>query len=210
MAEEDRIPDERISEKLQEKNRKLWRTPNFPGAFTGLTTFRAALALNKSIHVNRTDLFHIMRSDEDFILETKRRRKVFKRRKLFVHGFSSIWQADLAEMGEVRSYKYFLCCIDLFSRNIYCESLKNKTGKDVRKAMTLIFKRAGITPRQIETDRGGEFMSNSTFFKQKHIYFKTKVGRNKAAFAEYAIQVWNMFSLILEISSYQCMFNFRW
>ncbi len=117
--EADEIPD-----RTKTLIRKLWRTPKFAGSFSGLSNFRACLALQKDIHISRIELFKIMQTDEDFILETKRRRKRFERRKIVVHGFGSIWQADLGEMMENSNMKYFLCCIDLFSYNIYCRSLE--------------------------------------------------------------------------------------
>ena len=169
--------------------RSLWRKPGFPGAFTGLSTFRASLALDKNIHVSRTNLFHIMQRDNDFILETKRRRKKIPRRKLIVHGFATIWQSDIAEMPAYGEYNSFLCCIDLFSRNIYCRSLKSKQAKDVKEAFLDIFREVKVTPQQLETDRGSEFLGNRRFFAKQQIFYKIKVGKNKASFAEHAIQV---------------------
>ena len=169
--------------------RELWRTPGFAGAFTGLATFRSSLALDKNIHVSKKKLFNIMQHDEDFVLETKRKRKHFQRRKFLVHGFSSVWQADLAEMPVVNSFVGFLCCIDVFSRNIYCALLKSKEATVVRAAFRHLFKEAKSKPEKLETDRGSEFQGNKSFFKSQQIFYKIKVGKNKAAFAEHAIQV---------------------
>ncbi len=169
--------------------RALWRKPGFPGAFTGLTTFRTALALEKDIHISRTNLFHIMKHDEHFVVETKRRRKQIPRRPLVVHGFCALWQADLAAMPEINGYIGFLCCIDLFSRNIYCRLLRSKTAKEVRKAFLDIFREVGQKPQKLETDKGSEFLGNRAFFIRQQIFFKIKVGQNKAAFCENAIQV---------------------
>ena len=168
---------------------KLWRTPTFSGAFSGLSNFKTCLAMDKHIFISRADLFEIMRHDEDFILETKKRRKRFPRRKLFVHGFATLWQADLAQMTLFEKYKGFLCCIDLFSRNIYCYPLTSKSPKQVAQAFRKIFKVANAKPKQLETDKGVEFTANKSFFKKEKIYFKTKIGANKASFAEHAIQV---------------------
>ncbi len=178
-----------ISEETKEQILSLWRKPGFPGAFTGLATFRTALALNKDIHLSKSQLFNIMKNDEDFVLETKRRRKQFPRRKLVIHGFGSVWQSDIAEMPLINDYIGFLCCIDLFSRNIYCKSLKSKEAKAVKVAFQEIFKQAGIKPQQLETDRGSEFLGNRSFFLKQQFFFKIKVGKNKASFAEHAIQV---------------------
>ena len=184
MQTTDEIPDEE-----KKKIIKLWRKPGFPGAFTGLTNFRTCLALNENIHISRNRLFHIMQEDPDFILETKQKRKQILRRHFITHGFGNVFQADIAEMPTVGKFKAFLCCVDLFSRRIFCVLLKSKAAKEVRQAFKKIFKTAGIRPQQIETDRGSEFVGNKTFFHNEKIFYKIKVGKNKAAFAEHAIKV---------------------
>ncbi len=173
--------------------RALWRNPNFSGSFTGLSNFATALATEKKIHISRTRLFGIMEQDQDFILETKRKRKRFPRRKLTVHGFSTVWQSDIADMFEHNGYKAFLCCIDLFSRNIYCELLTSKRAEEVQQKFKKIFKKVNTKPDTLESDRGSEFVGSKSFFKKQNIFFKYKVGRNKASFAEYAIQVCILF-----------------
>ena len=174
-----------------EEIRKLWRTKTFPGAFSGLANFKVALATNKNIQISSKQLFSIMKTDEDFILETKRRRKRFNRRKLIVHGFATVWQSDVGIMPEFNSYVAFLCCIDLFSRNIYCAALKTKTAEEVQKKFKEIFSRVGFKPNKLETDRGSEYVGSKDFFQKEEIYLTFKVGRNKASFAEHAIQVCN-------------------
>ncbi len=179
----------KISEGLKEKIRKLWRTPSFHGSFTGLTNFHIALK-EKNIYLSKERLFHIMSEDQDFILETKKRRKKLIRRKMIVHGFGRLWQADIGEMVPTDDgYKSFLCCVDIFSRNIYCRPLKSKTAANVQKKFSEIFAEVYLKPEKIETDRGMEFVGSKAFFKKQKIFFKTKTGANKAAFAEHAIQV---------------------
>ncbi len=169
--------------------RSLWRDPNFSAAFSGLTNFQIALHSIKGIDISRSDLFKVMQTDQDFILETKKRLKKFERRHLVVHGFANIWQADVADMPPFREFKGFLLCIDLFSRNIYCRLLKTKKVKEVRQKFVQIFQEVGIKPQKLETDRGPEFMGGKSFFASKKILLKPKVGQNKASFAEHGIQV---------------------
>ncbi len=180
--------EKNIPERLKEKIRQLWRSPSFHGAFTGLANFHVALK-DKNIMLSKEKLFHIMSEDQDFILETKKRRKRLNRRKMIVHGFGRLWQADLGDMPSDDGYKSFLCCVDIFSRNIYCRALKSKTGKAVQQKFREIFAEVHLKPEKIETDRGVEFLSNKAFFQKNNIFFKTKTGANKAAFAEHAIQV---------------------
>ncbi len=46
-----------------------------------------------------------------------------------------------------------------------------------------------MKPEKLECDQGGEFTGNRSFFKKEKIFFKIKIGRNKASFAEYGIHL---------------------
>ncbi len=175
----------------EEEIRKLWRTPSFSGSFSGVRNFQAALHFEKGIQKSREELLHILRKDPNFVLETKKIRKSFPRRPIMVHGVGRLWQADLAFLFPMEDYVGFLLCIDVFSRKIFCALLKSKDAKTVRAAFTTIFKKAGLTPDKLETDKGSEFLASPTqrFFSRQKIYFKIKTGRHKAAFAERAIQL---------------------
>ncbi len=178
-----------VSEKEKKKIRALWRTPGFSGSFVGLANFRVALANEKDLHFTNSELFNIMKEDQDFILETKRRVKKINRRELTVHGFCSVWQADVGDMFPYNKFKGFLCCVDLFSRNIYCRALRSKKSTEIEKHFRDIFKAVGFKPHKLETDRGSEFLGSKAFFRAEKIVYKIKVGANKASFAEHGIQV---------------------
>lgn len=164
----------------------LWRDPKFVGSFSGIATFQDALKHEKNIIINYHDLFEIMRHEPDFITTTQPIRK-FPRRTWDIHGYGTVWQADLAQMPDDQGAKYFLLCIDLFSQKIFCEALKFKTAVDVKNAFLKIFKDAKIVPDKLETDQGSEFLGNRKFFKETKIFFKIKTGQNKASYAEHGI-----------------------
>ena len=176
------------SSSFNEKIRALWRLPSFTGSFSGINHFQSCLQMEKGISISKAKLFQILRKDNEFVLESKRAQKKFLRRKLLVHGVGQIWQADLALMNTIDGYVGFLLCIDLFSHKIFCEPIQNKSQKEVENCFKKIFSEAGYTPRKLETDQGQEFVSNQQFFEKKNIFFKIKIGRHKAAFAERAIQ----------------------
>ncbi len=169
--------------------RELWRDPSFSGSFAGVRNFQATLALEKGVHKDITTLFHILRQDPDFVVEMKRERKTFPRRSIMVHGVGRLWQADLAILFSFEGFIGFLLCVDVFSRAIFCEKIKNKDAKTIRLAFEKIFKEAGLKPDKLESDRGAEFVGNKDFFKKNKIFFKIKTGRHKAAFAEKGIQI---------------------
>ncbi len=117
----------------------LWKDPKFSGSYSGISNFRAALAIEKNIHVSKTRLFKVFRTDPDLLLETKKRLKKIPRRTMKIHGVGLLWQSDLAEMHEVNGERYFLLCIDVFSHEIYCEPLKSKKAAEVQTAFKNIF-----------------------------------------------------------------------
>ncbi len=119
----------------------------------------------------------------------KRVRKTFPRRKTIVHGVGRLWEGDLAIMYDYNSFMGFLLCVDVFSRKLFCEPIKQKDAQTVRMAFKNIFVKAGLKPDILQTDKGAEFLGNKDFFIKNNIYFKIKIGRHKASFAEKGIQL---------------------
>jgi hypothetical protein len=170
-----------------EKIRSLWKDPTFVGSFTGLSTFLEALH-EKNINVSYRQLFHIMKNVPEYVTTTRPRRK-FPTRKMSVHGYGALWQADLAEMPIFEDYKYFLLAIDIYSRKIFTYALKTKTSNEVSVAFDSLFDEAGSKCNKLETDQGTEFIGNRSYFKRNNIYFRIKTGPHKASFAEHSIYV---------------------
>jgi hypothetical protein len=90
-------------------------------------------------------------------------------------------------MFEKNGYKYFLVLIDVFSRHVYAEPLKDKDAPTVRKVLEKIFATFTSPITKLETDEGGEFVGLKKFFKKEKILFSVKAGTNKANFAEHVI-----------------------
>jgi hypothetical protein len=68
-------------------------------------------------------------------------------------------------------FRYILVIIYVFSRCLWVEPLKTKTGKEVLKALTAIFDEIGY-PKKLRNDSGGEFTFSglAKFLKNKNIY----------------------------------------
>jgi hypothetical protein len=61
------------------------------------------------------------------------------------------------EKFEVRGFKYLFNAIDMSSRCVYSQALKNKTDTEVLKAFKQIYKQSQI--RAIQSDNGSEFIN---------------------------------------------------
>ena len=59
-----------------------------------------------------------------------------------------------------KNFKYLLTCIDVYSRYVFVEKLKNKLGETVLEAFKKIIERAG-KPNNINADMGTEFIYSS-------------------------------------------------
>jgi len=163
-----------------------YRDVGFPGAFSGARNFQMFLKtdLNKDISLKR--IYNVLKSQPFYVISQKAVRR-FPRRPYWVPGFGILMQSDIAFMFEKNGFKYFLVLIDVFSRHMYVEALKDKTAATVKKAFQKIFSSITNPITKIETDEGGEFVGLKPFFKKEKILFNIKTGTNKANFAEHAI-----------------------
>lgn len=88
-------------------------------------------------------------------------RKYFKRRRVIVKGLNDLVQADLVEMIKYakinKGYKYILVVINVFSKFVWCEPVKNKSGNEVVRAMDKILSQMNARPKNLQTDMGKEF-----------------------------------------------------
>lgn len=96
-------------------------------------------------------------------------RRNFRRRRVIIKGLRDLFQIDLVEMipyaQENDQFKYILVCINAFSKFAWATPIKNKTSKEVSKAMESILSsgRKNV-PKNIQSDQGKEFFN--TEFKK--------------------------------------------
>lgn len=105
----------------------------------------------------------------DIVNEIHRSARVnFKRRRVVIKALDETFQADLVELipyaRENKGYRYILVVIDIFSKYVWAEPVKRKTGIDVANAMQKIFSVDNRIPKNVHTDMGKEFY-NKEFAK---------------------------------------------
>ena len=95
-------------------------------------------------------------------------RRNFKKRRVISNHVDDIWAADLVDMQYYsrsnKGCKYILMIIDVFSKYGWAEPLKNKTGAEIVRAFTDIWKSGQLPPKYLWTDKGKEF-DNKLFRK---------------------------------------------
>lgn len=89
-------------------------------------------------------------------------RKNYRRRRVVIKGLRDLFQADLVEMIPYSkangNFKYILTVINAFSKYGWAVPLKNKTGKEVTRAMeTILLDKRNNIPKNLQTDNGTEF-----------------------------------------------------
>jgi hypothetical protein len=79
-------------------------------------------------------------------------------------GKDDLWMADLIDMVKFadwnQGYKYILLVIDTFSKYVWLQPLKYKTGEEVAKAFQKIFDTTNRSPAKLITDKGNFFYPN--------------------------------------------------
>ncbi|XP_076278317.1 uncharacterized protein LOC143208119 [Lasioglossum baleicum] len=89
-------------------------------------------------------------------------RRIFPRRRVLVHGYDDLWQADLVDMQPHARInggnKYILTVIDVLSKYAWGVPLKTKSGGEVAAAFRMIFRNR--CPKNLQTDQGKEFYNS--------------------------------------------------
>jgi len=155
-----------------------------PGALGGVAGLKKAAKVKHSSKV-----VEFLKTQRTYTLH-KPSRKRYNTRPYKVGGIDQQWQADLVEMIPYErvnnGYKYLLTVIDLFSRYAWAVPIKDKSGKEVKRAFENIFTRNARKPERLQTDEGKEFDNRHVqhMLNLENIRFFTVKSQFKAAVVE--------------------------
>ena len=138
--------------------KRLYSNVNFPGSFSGLNNFYREV---KNIYPKTTlkQINEFLKTQDAYTLHKRTRKPKYRRTLVFKP--RDLWQIDLLDMqkysAENNGYRYICVIIDCFSRFVWVKAIKNKTGKEIVKALALLL----ITerPKLIQADQGTEFFN---------------------------------------------------
>ena len=139
--------------------KKLYHDVKFPGSYSGLKNFYREV---KKIYPKTTlkQVKGFLKSQDSYAFH-KRTRKPKKYRRTLVLRPRDLWQIDLLDMQkyitENKGHRYICVIIDCFSRFVWVKPLKNKTGKQIVKALALLL--MNERPKLIQADQGTEFFN---------------------------------------------------
>lgn len=167
---------------------EIYNDPSNAGAFGGVKRFAV------SANIKDYDRAKELLSTSDAYTLHKPAVRKFKRRKYIVSGIDALWQADLGDFSSLsrqnKGFKYVLFVIDVFSKVLWVEPVKNKRAKTVDEAFNIILSRASPRkPRNVMTDKGTEFSSIRKTLSERGIkYYTAENAETKASVAERVIR----------------------
>src|SRR5438552_701660 len=153
-----------------------------PGGYGGVTRLRIAANTGK----NETTEW--LKKQRTYTLHKPARLR-YSTRPYKTAGIDQQWQAYLVEMSAYAAvndgYKYMLTVIDLFSQFAWAKPIKDKTGKEVKRAFQEIFA-LGRKCQRLQTDEGREFDNRhlQRLLNHENIKFFTVKSQFKAAVCE--------------------------
>jgi transposase InsO family protein len=169
------------------KLEKLYYDPSHYAGFSAVENLTRAAKPN----FTRNKIVHWLESQDAYSLHRPLRRK-FPRLHYNVTNIDDVWEGDLIELRNLKSYNdgysYILVIIDVLSKFVWVEPLQDKTSAYVTKAFQRILSRSkGRVPVYLQTDKGKEFVGRALqkFLEENDIRFR--VTRNpdiKAAVVE--------------------------
>lgn len=182
-----------MRKKIDEKKidsilKKVYYDITSQGAFYGPKKIHDILKL-KGIKIGKHKVRKWLHNQDSYGLQTPLRKK-FKKARVVVSGIDDQYDADLSDLSNIAKendgFKYLLVVIDIFSKFLWIQPLKNKTAQEVINGFKHIFKQ-GRKCKKLRTDKGSEFISKITrsYLKKEGIYFFTTQNSNtKANIAE--------------------------
>lgn len=172
---------------------KVYYDVSSAGAYVGPSKLYQVVKAKGVNNIGKYTVKKWLQNQEDYSLQ-KPARKSFRKARVVINKVDEMYDLDLADVSSLSKYnnqvKFLLICIDIFSRFLWVQPLKNKTGKEVVKALNKIFSE-GRTCTKLRSDKGTEFVNRvvKDYLKSKNIYFfNTLNSQTKSNYAERVIK----------------------
>jgi len=151
----------------------LYTGTESPACYTSLEPLYSEAIKYDSL-ITRRDVQKYLSTKSSY---TRHRRAVrnYKRLPTIAAGLHTDWQADLADFQRIKNENkttgFLLVCIDVLSRQLFVEPVKQKTALNMVAAFKKIFARAKCYPWRLYTDQGKEFTAQplQALFKTNEI-----------------------------------------
>lgn len=168
---------------------ELYYTPNKPANFSNPHKLYDVVKAEGRYPITLKYIKNWLKSQETYTLN-RRTVRPKPHSRVVVEGLDSQWDCDLGDMQSLAKYnggiRFLLLAIDIFSRYVWVQPLKNKTGQEVAKALTEIFKEGRQPKHILRVDRGSEFSNRYVrgLLQRYHIHLMLTNNLTKANYAE--------------------------
>ncbi|CAC5362576.1 unnamed protein product [Mytilus coruscus] len=173
--------------------KKIYYNTSTEGAFLGPEKLYRVLKTRGIHNIGKNTITKWLQNQDHYSLQ-KPARKSFKKARVVVSGIDDMFDANLGDFTRLSDQndkvKHVLFVIDVFTKYLWVEPLKNKTAKEVVGGFKKIFNKGRIC-KKLRTDSGAEFISKITknYVKSLGIYhFNALNSLTKANIAERVIQ----------------------
>jgi len=171
----------------------LYFNPKNPGSYQGPERLKKAVDEDGKYSITFEQIDDWLSNQEPYSLNRNVLRN-FERGRVLVTGIDDQWEADLADMQSYAKsnddMKYLLFVIDVFSRYLWVEPLKDKTANEISGAFDAILGDTSRHPRRLRTDAATDFTSNTfqKLMKGENITHFVTHSEKQANYVERVIQ----------------------
>ena len=171
---------------------KLYYNPTSKSAFAGVTKLLHHIR-STGRQITRKQLNEWL-SKQDVYTSHHPIIRRFSRKRVITRGIDDVWDADLLDMANLSEFNdginYIAIFIDIFSRYVYAEPMKNKSSKETLRALKQVFHDSDTQPETFRSDAGKEFLGNDVknYLTNREIYQQIAKNEHKANYAERVIQ----------------------
>jgi hypothetical protein len=139
----------------------IYYNPKHPASFAGPQKLYKVVKNEGKFNIGMHRIRQFLHNQESYSLHKPVRRR-FQRNHVVSAGKDDLWITDLIDMVKFadwnQGYKYILLVIDTFSKYVWLQPLKYKTGEEVAKAFQKIFDTTNRSPAKLITDKGNFFI----------------------------------------------------
>lgn len=171
----------------EEVLKKFYYDAKSPASYAGAAKLFQALKKDYPHEFSLQFIQDWLGKQDSYSLQKQVRHRT-KTAQVRVSYINEMWDIDLLSMGNLSEendgVRFLLFAIDVFSRKLRVQPLKDKTAKSVLKAMKEILK--DVKPQKIRSDKGSEFINQwfKKLMKEEDIYFFTTQNPPKANYVE--------------------------
>ena len=140
--------------------RQLYYNPKHSTAFSSVSKLWRYVRL-RGKNITKKQLYEWL-SKQDVYTSHHPIIHLFARRRAVTRGLNDVWDVDLMDMSNLAKYNdgvhFIAIFIDIFSRYLYVEPMKNKKTKETLTAIKNVFRKSRLQPETFRSDAGKEFI----------------------------------------------------